>query len=247
MRNAIIAIALLAASHLSAQRGNPEMTFEGQSVDEMIAAFMKEHDVAGMSVAIVQAPYITRATGYGVSDAEKRTLVSANTVFDIAGMKNAFTAVAVMQLVESDKLELEAVRPLLRDPAAYAKLESLIEKASGQSYSEFVRKNQFERLGLRHTFFAADLATLPRDERHRRFLQEPSFIDPTEPATGSVKGRGLPARAIYSSATDISIWDISLAGEILIKSPELRKVLYTSETNSSGPWYFPGHPGLMIA
>jgi uncharacterized protein (DUF302 family) len=47
---------------------------------------------------------------------------------------------------------------------------------------------------------------------------------------------------------DVSIWDIGLAGEILIKDPALRKILYQPADGvpSSGPWYFPGHPGLMI-
>src|SRR5207244_9618338 len=79
----------------------------------------------------------------------------------------------------------------------------------------------------------------------RRFLQMSSLIDPTEPATGYRAAAAVKpaASAIYSSASDISFWDIGLAGEILVKDPALRKILYSPTT---GPWTFPGHEGLMI-
>ncbi|HYR29626.1 MAG TPA: serine hydrolase domain-containing protein, partial [Thermoanaerobaculia bacterium] len=129
--------------------------------------------------------------------------------------------------------------------------ERLVEKASGTTYEEFVRKNQFERVGLRHTFFGADLGRVPREtlaagDRHKRFLSDPKLIDPTEPATGT-SAKPSP-RAIYSSARDISLWDIALAGEVLIEDPALRKLLYVpGEAKQVGAWSFPGHPGLMIA
>jgi len=39
-----------------AQRGNPEIRQDGQSVDDIMAKFMCDHEVPGMAVAIVQAP-----------------------------------------------------------------------------------------------------------------------------------------------------------------------------------------------
>jgi CubicO group peptidase (beta-lactamase class C family) len=249
---ALLVIATLPAASQPA-RGNPDMSFRGETVDSMIAAFMKEHDVPGMAVAIVQAPYITRVTGYGVSDRDRRTLVSADTLFDVGQMRDAYTAVAVMQLVEAGKIALDDVRERLRtaDPT----LVQLVEKASGTSHEEFIRRNQFERLGLEHTFFGADLSRVPREEfaageRHRKFLDDPTLVDPTEPATGYATGAIANAapRAIYSSAHDISVWDIALAGTILIKDAALRNVLFVpGDAKRVGAWRFPGHPGLMIA
>jgi D-alanyl-D-alanine carboxypeptidase len=254
MRIWLLALAL-SALPVSGQaaRGNPEMSFEGEGVDAMIAAYMKEHGVAGMAVAIVQAPYITRVTGYGVADSQLRTLVADNTLFDIGQMKDAYTAVAVMQLVEAGKLKLEDVETqlLAADPA----LEQLVEKASGMSYERFVRTNQFERLSLAHTFFGSELSRVANEKlvpgaKHKEFLAEPRFIDPTEPATGYVQNgtAKIDPRAIFASARDISIWDIALAGGILIRDPALRRRLYVPENaKRRGAWSFPGHPGLMIA
>jgi uncharacterized protein (DUF302 family) len=84
------------------------------------------------------------------------------------------------------------------------------------------------------------------------------LINPTEPATGAGAARVnpglLPARAaIYASALDISLWDVGLAGSILIKDPALRRMLYQpakleggENVATSGAWEFPGHPGLMV-
>lgn len=255
-----------------AQRGNPEVSFAGETVDQMVSAYMKEHGVPGMAVAIVQAPYITRVTGYGLADTETRRLASSNTLFDIGQMAEAYLAVAVMQLAEAGKLSLDAsasryvpgatgatLKELLQHrsplPRAldYAVLAEVVAKVSGQPCEQFIRENQFDRLGLRQTFFASELEKVPWEKnasKHAEFLRDPRLINPTEPATGSAaKGAPPEGLRIYASAADISLWDIGLAGEILIKDPALRKVLYhpAKGEHSTGPWFFPGHPGLMVS
>ncbi len=95
------------AQPIHAERGNPRVEFDGQTVDDMIAEFMKEHRIPGMTLAIVQAPYISRVVGYGVSDVEKGLLASPKTLWDVGQMTQAYTAVAIMQLVEAEKLSLD--------------------------------------------------------------------------------------------------------------------------------------------
>lgn len=95
------------AQPASAQRGNARVQFDGQTIDEMVAVFMKEHRIPGMTVAIVQAPYIPRVVGYGVSDAEKGLLASPKTLWNVGQLTQGFTAVAIMQLVEADKMALD--------------------------------------------------------------------------------------------------------------------------------------------
>jgi CubicO group peptidase (beta-lactamase class C family) len=262
---------ILAAAQSSAwaQRGNPDVAYAGQSIDQMIATFMKEEGISGMAVAIVQAPYITRATGYGLSDIAARRLSASNTMFDIGQMANAYLAVSILQLVEGNKLRLEdAVSKFV--PTAPAGLtvgqairggnetsqwlSPVIAKASGQSAEDHIRVNQIERLGLKHTAFGSTLPSLTWEKNtrpHAAFLKTPALINPIEPATGyvGISPAIVPSGLrIYASAFDISFWDIALAGEVLIASPTLRKWLYTAPEGavSSGPWYFPGHKGLMV-
>lgn len=310
-----------------AQRGNPQMAFAGQSIDEMVADFMAEHAIPGLALAIVQAPYIPRVTGYGLADVGKKLLVSSNTLFDLGQMIEAYTGVAIMQLVEQGRLGLDdpashhlpdlpgawsgiTVRHLLmhasglRDyreavgaaaaPAAaiagiaglapafapgtdvaasatdYLLLGLIVEAASGQSYRDFVQRNQIERLGLRHTVFAQDLGQVKRESvetsggRHAGFLADPALVNPTEPATGYAGEGGrdpVPVRVppaaflpggLLASAQDVSLWDIGLAGAILVKEPANRALLYGGARLADGRavpvmggWRFPGHKGLM--
>ena len=39
-------------------RGDIEVAYLGHTVDAMIAEFMQQHDIPGLTLAIVQAPYI---------------------------------------------------------------------------------------------------------------------------------------------------------------------------------------------
>lgn len=284
------------------QRGNPVQAFDGQSIDTMIAEFMAAHDVPGMALAIVQAPYIPRVSGHGLADKQTALLVATNTVFDIGEMAEAYTAVAVMQLVEAGRIGLDdpigkhlaeglppawaavSVRQLLAhtsglperetDPPAFAPgtdaawsgsdyrlLRALVSTVAGAPHDDFVRRNQFERLGLRHTFFAGDPihneAVAQNGNRHAGFLLDPLLINPTEPATGHAAADGAPlppaqSGAILASASDVSLWDVGLAGGILIKDPKLRAVLYQPHVLADGrrvpvmgPWRYPGRPGLM--
>jgi D-alanyl-D-alanine carboxypeptidase len=325
---ALAAFSLTVAGPAAAERGNPNMSFAGQTIDEMIVEFMAEHDVPGLALAIVQAPYIPRVTGYGVADTEQKRLVASNTLFNLGQMVEAYTAVAIMQLVEMGKLHLDdavskyledwpaawggvsvhhllmhgsgipdytreaghdparpptamlaAPRPLLFVPGTavaysasnYALLGLLVEAASGERYQDFVRRHQFERLGLTHTVFAADLVGVPREpiernaNRHVGFLENPALINPSEPATGyrlvddrlaKVTAVAPPAvflpGGLLASAMDVSLWDIGLAGNILVKEPRHRAILYGGARLTDGRaapvmggWRFPGRRGLM--
>ena len=55
-----------------AGRGNVHVAYQGKAIDQMIYEFMEEQGIPGMTLAIVQAPYIPRVVGYGVTDFEKR-------------------------------------------------------------------------------------------------------------------------------------------------------------------------------
>ena len=341
---------------ISAQRGNPLVQFDGQGIDQMIGAFMAERQIPGVTLAIVQAPYISRVVGFGVSNTETRRLASPKTLWNVGQMARAYTAVAIMQLVEAGKLKLDdgvgrhvpglpaawqavtiaqlmahasglpdytaqkgfdparkftraELLGLVRDAAPafqpgaqvaasatdFLLLGQVVESASGMSYEAFVTKNQIERLQLKNTVLAKDLPAVKQETleaagaKHKAFLAERVFIDPTETATGytitgppvgmappvgialpvgSAPPVGISAHqltpvrpgtdsawfghgAIFASAEDISLWDIGLAGGLLVSEKRNRDVLYNPATIAGGTvpahagWRFPKHAGLM--
>ena len=76
-------------------RGSADVSYLGRTVDEMIWEFMEQEEIPGLTLAIVQAPYIPRVVGYGLSDPKQRRLASANTLWPAGPISQAFAAVAV--------------------------------------------------------------------------------------------------------------------------------------------------------
>jgi len=313
----------------NAGRGDFHTRYQGITVDELIIDYMEKNAIPGMSLAIVQAPYITRVAGYGLADIESKRLVATHTLFNIGQMTHAFTAVAIMQLKEAGKLKLDdpinnylanlsarwqaiTIRQLLAQTSGLVDYNSvpgfdytknyqtkeviklmenqpllfktgtqmqpsgsnfyllglIIEKASGLSYQDYVTKNQIERLGLKDTYFLSNVKTLDNEVgnnsqpfKHSQFLNKVNLINPAEAATGytpdlkpvaSSWNAAFANSGIMASAQDISLWDIALAGELLVKEKSDREFLYKSahlENGKSIPanagWLFPGHKGLM--
>lgn len=89
-----------------AGRGNVHVAYQGKAIDQMIYEFMEEQGIPGMTLAIVQAPYIPRVVGYGVTDFEKGNLAAAKTLWPVGPISQGYAAVAVMQLYEKEKLKL---------------------------------------------------------------------------------------------------------------------------------------------
>lgn len=90
------------------RRGSADVSYLGQTVDEMVWEFMREEEIPGLTLAIVQAPYIPRVVGYGFSDAAQKRLASPETMWPVGPISQAYAAVAVMQLCEDGKLNVDA-------------------------------------------------------------------------------------------------------------------------------------------
>ncbi|MDC7286458.1 serine hydrolase [Blautia schinkii] len=310
-------------------RGSADVSYLGKTVDEMVWEFMEEQGIPGLTLAIVQAPYIPRVVGYGFSDAGQKRLATVNTLWPAGPISQGYVAVAVMQLVESGSVDLDtpasayvdglpeqwrritlrqllhhasgladyrgqdgfsltrewtfeeltaltAELPLRFEPGSeveqsatnFLLLTEVVGKASGMPYQEFVKKNQFEALGLKHTSFSDGLSLFHQEDLtlseyvHQIFKTDGKYIDPAETAASyRSDGSAYPQMHssafrgfgdVWASAQDISFWDIGLAGGVLIKKPENRAVVYAPWTLPDGRivpgsagWQFYHHRGLM--
>ncbi len=86
------------------QRGSSDTSYLSRTVDQMVWEFMEENKIPGLTLAIVQAPYIPRVVGYGVSDTDQGRLASVNTLWPVCQISQGFAAVAMMQLYEQGKI-----------------------------------------------------------------------------------------------------------------------------------------------
>ena len=181
-----------------------------------------------------------------------------------------------------DLIELVAAQPLQFEPGTQAHLSAtnfallamVIEKTSGMSFEAFVHKYQIDPLSLHSTMFASELPSRSMIDRpapdskknqHSLFGDQIPYVDPVEAATG-YQGDGAelsPTSAnetenlfgfsdLWSSAEDVSRWDIALAGNILVKKLADRELIYAPTTLKNGTvvpavggWEFTHHRGFM--
>jgi CubicO group peptidase (beta-lactamase class C family) len=80
---------------------------EGFRIDSIMNKLMKKHKITGASIAIVDNNQTTYAKGYGLSDRKNKTEADENTVYSIGSITKVFTALAIMQLHNEGKIDLD--------------------------------------------------------------------------------------------------------------------------------------------
>jgi CubicO group peptidase (beta-lactamase class C family) len=94
----------------SSQPNGVSLTAEdlGPFLDGLMNAELAWHDIAGGVVTVVKDGQILLCKGYGYSDfARHQTVVPDRTLFRPGSITKLFTAIAVMQLVEAGKIDLD--------------------------------------------------------------------------------------------------------------------------------------------
>jgi len=110
------------------------------AIDAYVSEQMNALGIPGMALGIVQDDQIVHLQGFGVADSSGRA-VTPQTPFYIGSVTKSFTALAVMQLVEAGKIDLDAPVQtylpwfMLADEEASAKLtvRNLLNQTSGMS------------------------------------------------------------------------------------------------------------------
>jgi N-acyl-D-amino-acid deacylase len=78
-----------------------------QPLDEAVITMMGRHGIPGAALAIARNGKLVFARGYGWADLEARKLVQPDTIFGMASLSKSITAMAVLRLVEQEKLALD--------------------------------------------------------------------------------------------------------------------------------------------
>jgi CubicO group peptidase (beta-lactamase class C family) len=114
MTTLLVLILLLAAAPVVAQPAQNAASDPGLSRDEGFAAIdayvdaqMRELRIPGLALGIVEGDQIVHLKGFGIAGSDGR-LVTPQTPFQIASIGKPMTGVAIMQLVEAGKLDLDA-------------------------------------------------------------------------------------------------------------------------------------------
>jgi serine beta-lactamase-like protein LACTB len=77
------------------------------AADQLVTKLMERQGIPGVSIAIGRGGDVVLAKGYGLANVEHQVPVKPETVFRTASICKMFTAVAVLQLAEDGKLDLD--------------------------------------------------------------------------------------------------------------------------------------------
>ncbi|MBC7812293.1 MAG: beta-lactamase family protein [Burkholderiales bacterium] len=80
----------------------------GAQLDTLVPTLLEEHQVAGAAIAVIHDGEVAWTQGYGVANLDSAEPVTPDTVFHVASISKAFTAWAILGLVESGDIELDA-------------------------------------------------------------------------------------------------------------------------------------------
>src|SRR5687768_10526188 len=134
-----IALLLLLLAPLAARQ---------DKTDEFITAQLREQNIPGLALAIVENGKIIKAEGYGYADLERKIPITPSTVLKIASVSKQFLATGIMVLVQDGKLSVNdpVSRHITDAPAAWKGITirhllthtaGLVREAPGVDISRF--------------------------------------------------------------------------------------------------------------
>ncbi|MCC1483531.1 serine hydrolase domain-containing protein [Winogradskyella immobilis] len=104
-----ITFLFITVSYLAFTQNNQSTTVSKftATLDEKIPLQLKEKNVPGMAIAIIEDGHIIYKKGIGFSNTQKQTKITSETGFNIGSISKLFTAWGIMKLVENNKINLD--------------------------------------------------------------------------------------------------------------------------------------------
>jgi D-alanyl-D-alanine carboxypeptidase len=96
-------------------------------LDEYIARHMRETGAPGMTLALANRDGLVRVSTYGFADTKAKARVEPETMFEIGSISKSFVALALMQLRDEGKLDLD--KPIVQY-LPWLKIDSKFEPVS---------------------------------------------------------------------------------------------------------------------
>lgn len=193
------------------------------SVDDPVSKFYPDAPAAWSRVTIKNL--LTHTSGIP-------SYTSIPGFFDKAA-KSGMTPAEIVKLTEDRPLEFEPGSKFNYDNTGYVLLGVVIEKASGQTYTDFLRTRIFTPLGMKDTGYDVSQTVL----RHRAKgyglgpggeLVNADYLDMSVPYA---------AGALYSTVDDLSIWDRAIVESKLLQ-PASWQEAFTDHGHGYGYGWF---------
>ncbi len=158
-------------------RNDPRVISALELLEVWIDAHLAYEHIPGISVAIVHDQDLLWSRGFGYADLERKVAISPQTIFSICSVSKLFTSIAVMQLRDAGKLNLDdpiekhlpwfniqqtytdvppaTVRGLLTHTSGLPR-ESAFPYWTDPNFPFPTREAMRERVGSQHTLYPTD-------------------------------------------------------------------------------------------
>lgn len=117
--------------------------------------------------------------------------------------------------------------------SGYILLGAIIEKASGQSYQDFIEKNIFATLGMKHSYYDNTARLIPRRvsgyTKTAEGYRNAAYLSMSQP---------FAAGSLMSSVDDLALWDAALYTENLVKQESLKRAWTSGLLNNGKPTHY---------
>lgn len=117
--------------------------------------------------------------------------------------------------------------------SGYFLLGAIIEKASGQIYQDFVEKNLFAPLGMKHSYYDNTSRIIPRRvtgySKGSEGYRNAAYLSMFQP---------FAAGSLISSVDDLALWDAALYTDNLVKQESLKRAWTSSLLNNKRPAHY---------
>ena len=114
--------------------------------------------------------------------------------------------------------------------SGYVLLGLVIEKASGQTFTQFLRQRIFEPLGMRNTVAHVESRTVVPHRAYGYSFENDRWVRTDQSPTSATLGDG----GIYSSIDDLARWDAALGDHRLLR-PESLAAAFAPATPTDDP------------
>jgi CubicO group peptidase (beta-lactamase class C family) len=171
-----------------------------EKIETAISAWMAQHKAPALSIAIVADNKMSFSKGYGLADVENGVPAKADTAYRLASIAKSITAIAVMQLVERGKIDLNA--PINKYCAAYPE-KQVLKDAPDKQFSITVRQLLVHQSGVRHNKPDEVFSTKHYNsinEAVGSFAGDPLVVEPETKYAYSTPGYTLLGCAIESAS-----------------------------------------------
>lgn len=164
---------------------------KAQQIDAAVEGWRSESQAPALSVAVVADNKIVFSKGYGLAGVEKKVPAGNDTVYRLASLTKSLTAVAVMQLVEAGKIDLDA--PIQKYWPAYPQKQWTITPRQLLTHMAGVRHNKWsETTSTQHYASIADAINV--------FKDDPLLFEPETKYSYSTQGYVLLGGAIETAS-----------------------------------------------